>query len=72
MPLSLPGPHPILQTDAIKAKHMASSENKKCAHPICSCKVTSGKYCSTECAAMEKTPDVDCKCGHAGCKGKIE
>jgi hypothetical protein len=31
---------------------------------------TSGKYCSTQCEAMEKTPDIDCTCGHAGCKGK--
>jgi hypothetical protein len=51
---------------------MASSEGKKCAHPVCSCTVTSGNYCSTECAAMEKTPDIDCKCEHTGCKGKIE
>jgi hypothetical protein len=27
---------------------------KKCAHPICSCTVTQGKYRSTECEAMEK------------------
>ena len=37
---------------------MASDESKKCAHPVCSCNVTSGKYCSTECEAMEKTPDI--------------
>jgi hypothetical protein len=51
---------------------MTSGNSKKCAHPVCSCKITSGKYCSTQCEAMEKTPDIDCKCGHAGCKGKIE
>jgi len=51
---------------------MAAKEGKKCAHPVCSCRVTSGEYCSTECAAMEKTPDIDCKCGHPGCKGEIE
>jgi hypothetical protein len=45
------------------------SDSKKCAHPVCSCNVTSGKYCSTECEAMEKTPDIACKCPHAGCKG---
>jgi hypothetical protein len=45
-----------------------ASEGEKGAHPICSCMVTSGKYCSTECEAMAKTPDI-CKCGHAGCKG---
>jgi metallothionein len=43
----------------------------KCAHPNCSCQ-TADKYCSAQCEAMEKTPDIDCKCGHAGCKGKIE
>jgi hypothetical protein len=48
---------------------MASDDSKKCAHPVCSCNVTSGKYCSTECEAMEKTPDISCKCPHAGCKG---
>jgi DNA-directed RNA polymerase subunit RPC12/RpoP len=31
---------------------------------------TSGKYCSTQCEAMEKTPDIDCSCGHNVCKGK--
>jgi hypothetical protein len=45
------------------------ADNKKCAHPVCSCDITSGKYCSTECEAMEKTPDITCKCPHAGCKG---
>ena len=46
--------------------------NKKCAHPSCSCMTSDGsKYCSTECQAMQKTPDVSCSCGHAGCKGKI-
>ena len=51
---------------------MAASEGKKCAHPVCSCKVTSGKYCSAQCEAMEKIPDIDCKCGHPGCKRKAE
>ena len=49
---------------------MTTVKAEKCAHPICSCKVTEGKYCSTDCAAMEKTPDLDCLCRHAGCKGK--
>ena len=47
--------------------------DKKCAHPSCSCPPASGsKYCSTECSAMEKTPDISCKCNHPGCKGKID
>lgn len=47
---------------------MAAKEGKKCAHPVCSCMVTEGKYCSTQCEAMEKTPDIACKCGHPGCR----
>ena len=45
---------------------MATTKGQKCAHPVCSCITTSGKYCSTQCEAMEKTPD-DCSCGHAIC-----
>jgi hyperosmotically inducible protein len=48
---------------------MASAKAEKCAHPVCSCLTTSGKYCSTECEAMEKTPDIDCSCVHIGCQG---
>jgi len=48
---------------------MTSAKAGKCAHPICSCPTTSGKYCSTECEAMEKTPDIDCSCVHIGCQG---
>jgi hypothetical protein len=45
---------------------------RKCAHPPCSCTAPEGsKYCSVECQAMEKTPDLECTCPHAGCKGKI-
>jgi metallothionein len=43
---------------------------QKCAHPNCSCQVTAGKYCSAACEGMAKTPDIDCRCGHPGCKGK--
>jgi hypothetical protein len=53
-----------------RKNEMTTAKAKKCAHPVCSCMTTSGKYCSTECAAMEKTPDVDCACGHSGCRGK--
>ena len=48
---------------------MTSGKAEKCRHPVCSCLTTSGKYCSTECEAMEKTPDIDCSCGHTGCQG---
>jgi hypothetical protein len=49
---------------------MTSEKIKKCAHPVCSCATTSEKYCSAQCEAMEKMPDIDCSCGHAICKGK--
>ena len=51
---------------------MAANETKKCAHPVCTCQVTSEKYCSAQCEAMEKIPDVDCKCPHSVCKGRTE
>jgi len=41
----------------------------KCAHPVCSCPASSGKYCSVECEAMEKMPDIDCRCNHSNCNG---
>jgi hypothetical protein len=50
---------------------MATDKSEKCAHPPCTCKTASGKYCSVECAAMEDTPDIDCNCNHPGCGGKI-
>ena len=48
---------------------MASAKAEKCAHPVCSCLATSGKYCSSDCEAMQTTKDIDCLCGHAGCQG---
>jgi hypothetical protein len=39
---------------ANRIKEMATAKGQKCAHPICSCVITSGKYCSTQCGAMEK------------------
>jgi hypothetical protein len=27
---------------------------------------------SVECEAMEKMPDIDCLCKHAGCKGHTQ
>jgi hypothetical protein len=48
------------------------ANTKKCKHPSCSCQVSdSTDYCSPQCAAMEKTPDLDCKCPHAGCSGHL-
>jgi hypothetical protein len=48
---------------------MAKDKAKKCAHPPCTCAVTSGKYCSVECEAMEDTPNFDCRCPHRDCGG---
>jgi hypothetical protein len=48
---------------------IASTNTAKCAHPICSCLAISGKYCSVECEAMEKMPDIDCRCEHNDCAG---
>jgi hypothetical protein len=57
---------------AIKQGEELMADGKKCAHPVCSCTVTKGSYCSTECEAMEKTSDVECLCGHPACKGNVE
>src|SRR5215472_12005703 len=51
---------------------MVANETKKCAHPVCTCQVTSEKYCSPQCEAMEEIPDIDCKCPHSICKGRTE
>jgi len=52
---------------------MTALEGKKCAHPNCSCQVQSrGKYCSAQCEAAGDTPDIDCKCEHPGCAGRID
>jgi hypothetical protein len=48
---------------------MDTAKTDKCAHPVCSCRATTGKYCSAQCEAMEKTPDIDCRCEHSACKG---
>jgi len=47
-----------------------ASEGKKCEHPVCSC-ITTRQYCSEACEAMEKTSDIDCRCNHPACKGKV-
>lgn len=50
---------------------MDTENTVKCAHPSCTCQPWSGsKYCSAQCAAMGKIPDVDCRCTHSECKGK--
>jgi len=49
---------------------MTNMKAEKCAHPVCSCLTTSGKYCSLQCEAMVSKPDIDCSCGHNGCDGR--
>jgi hypothetical protein len=48
---------------------MAAAKAERCAHPVCSCVTTSGKYHSTQCEVIEKIPDIDGSRGHTGCKG---
>jgi hypothetical protein len=48
---------------------MDAAKTGKCANPVCSCKTTTGKYCSAQCEAMEKTLDIDCRCEHSVCEG---
>jgi nucleotide-binding universal stress UspA family protein len=47
-----------------------TKNHTKCAHPACTCIPRSGKYCSAPCEAIETMPDIDCRCGHAECKGR--
>lgn len=49
---------------------METTKAEKCAYPIRSCITTSGKYCNTQCEAMEKMPDIDCSSTHAECNGR--
>jgi hypothetical protein len=50
---------------------MTTEDKKKCAHPPCTCDVSSDSaYCSAQCAAMEESPEIDCRCTHIACKGK--
>lgn len=49
----------------------AVEKNRKCAHPPCTCE-SRDKYCSAQCQAMEKTPDLQCDCGHPGCGQKTK
>ena len=51
---------------------MAAETVKKCAHPVCSCPSPDAEYCSVECATMEKTADIACKCNHATCNAEID
>jgi hypothetical protein len=53
-------------------EEIMNADNAKCAHPNCSCPTDDGKYCSVECEAMAKTPDIACTCGHGECAGNTQ
>jgi hypothetical protein len=46
------------------------SSTKKCANESCSCPVSTGKYCSAQCEAMEGSASKDCSCPHPECEGR--
>jgi hypothetical protein len=48
------------------------ADQKKCAHPACSCMAPEGeKYCSTACHDAGGMLELACNCGHAGCGEKV-
>jgi len=50
---------------------MARGRSNKCKHLWCSCLATEGSnYYSPQCEAVKDAPDIDCRCTHAGCKGR--
>ena len=41
-----------------------------CANPPCTCVVDKkGEYCGVSCQSTSGTTQIDCDCGHGGCKG---
>jgi hypothetical protein len=50
---------------------MKQTEQKKCAHVLCSCNA-SDTYCSQACKdAGSRETDIACSCGHQGCAAHI-
>ena len=49
---------------------MADENNeKKCAHPSCTCTVSGGdKYCSEYCRDARDLMEIACNCEHPGCR----
>lgn len=47
------------------------ADNKKCAHPSCTCTLKEGKSCSTYCEGQADTADIECECGHPACATKM-
>lgn len=41
--------------------------DKECAHPACTCRVPSGRYCSGICEDAGGLMEIACECVHAEC-----
>lgn len=51
----------------------AELEGDRCKHPPCTCTVRPGtRYCSAPCEAMGETAEIECMCGHPGCKHSLD
>jgi hypothetical protein len=47
---------------------MTETEQKKCAHPACSCTVAEDKkYCGQRCEDVKESVEISCGCAHPGC-----
>jgi hypothetical protein len=47
---------------------MADTEQKKCAHPACTCMVEQDEeYCSQYCEDASDEVEISCDCAHPGC-----
>ncbi len=46
-----------------------ASDQKKCAHALCTCMVTDTKFCSQACEDATDVTSLACDCPHAGCGG---
>ncbi len=45
-------------------------DNKKCAHPSCTCRTPEGQsYCSKSCESAKDVTDITCQCQHPDCQG---
>jgi hypothetical protein len=45
-------------------------DNKKCAHPSCSCQAPEGQsYCSKACESAKSMTEIACQCQHPECQG---
>jgi hypothetical protein len=49
---------------------MSDAKKNTCAHELCRCPASEGRYCSTYCATAKGTAEIACGCGHPGCATK--